>query len=371
MKKVLISILSLTLLLSACSKENKKENIESITLESSDTNEESKITKEDDKNKFDITIYDYFDTVTNFTAYTEDEEKFNFYKKIIDEKMQYYHQLFNSYEEFKGVNNVYTINKMAGKEAVKVEKPVIDLIKIGKKWNENTKGKINIGAGSLLKIWTDFRNNANKEPEIAKLPSKNQLEEAKKHIDISAIEINEKDSTVYIKDKDVQIDIGAIGKGYATELIKNELIKNGLKQGILSVGGDVAIIGKNPKRENEKYTIAIQSPDQENQNTYASIVYVTDTSVVTSGDYERYFEINGRKYHHIIDTQTLEPSTRYKSISVILDDIGIADALSTALFVMDRKEGEELAKKFNAEVFWIDTENNQYKTKGFEKYEEK
>lgn len=369
MKKTLLGILSLSLILSACGNDKAKDEENIISSEPLATESQVTETKEGGVDKYQVTIYDYFDTVTTFTAYTDDEAEFDKYKELVEEKMAYYHKLFNSYDGFDGVNNFYTINQNAGEKAVKVEKPVIDLIKVGQEWYKETDGKIDIGAGSLLSIWNEARDKALADPDKAKLPEKSELEEAAKHMDINALEVNEEDSTVYINDKDVQIDIGAIGKGYATELIKQDLIKAGLKNGILSVGGDVAIIGDNPSRDNGKFAIAVQNPDQSSSNSYSSIVYVTDTSVVTSGDYQRYFEIDGRKYHHIIDTDTLEPSTRYKSISVIMDDIGQADALSTALFVEDREKGEELAKKFNAEVFWIDNEGNEYKTKGYEKYE--
>lgn len=371
MKKTILAILSLSLVLSACSNDKKAKEENIISSEPLANESQVTETKEGDREKFQVTIYDYFDTVTTFTAYTKDEEEFNKYKDLVEEKMGYYHKLFNSYDGFKGVNNFYTINQMAGKEPVKVEKPVIDLVKIGQEWYEETNGKIDIGAGSLLSIWTKFRDDANANPKNAKLPERSKLEEAAKHMDINAIEVNEDESTVYINDKDVQIDIGAIGKGYATELIKQDLIKEGLKNGILSVGGDVAIIGDNPSRDKGKFAIAVENPDRNKDKDYSSIVYVTNTSVVTSGDYQRYFEIDGRKYHHIIDVDTLEPSTKYKSITVIMDDIGQADALSTALFVEDIKKGEELAKKFNAEVFWIDTNGKEYKTEGYKKLEEK
>lgn len=369
MKKKLLGILTLSLVLTACGKQNPSEKENIISSDPLNTESQVSQTKEGDTEKFQVTIYDYFDTVTTFTAYTDKEEDFNKYKDLVEEKMAYYHKLFNSYEGFDGVNNFYTINQNAGKEAVKVEKPVIDLVKIGQEWYDATDVKIDIGAGSLLGIWNKYRDEALANPNQAKLPPREDLEEAAKHMDINAIEVNEDDSTVYINDPDVQIDIGAIGKGYATELIKQDLIKAGLTNGILSVGGDVAIIGYNPGRDNHKFAIAVQNPDLKSDKPYSSVVYVANTSVVTSGDYQRYFEIDGRKYHHIIDTDTLEPSTKYKSITVIMDDIGQADALSTALFVEDRQKGEELAKKFNAEVFWIDTDGNEYKTKGYEEYE--
>ena len=167
----------------------------------------------------------------------------------------------------------------------------------------------------------------------------------------------------------MQIDIGGIGKGYATELIKRELIEKGLKTGILSVGGDVAIIGKNPTRKSGLFKIAIKDPSLSEIHPYACVVAVDNTSVVTSGDYERYFELNGKRYHHIIDPKTNYPSTKFKSVSVITDDIAQADALSTALFIKDLKEGKKLAEKYKAAAYWIDQDGNTFKTDNWDKYQ--
>lgn len=378
MKKTILALLSSLIILSSCS--NKVEENDKTTKDNNIEASEEKIVNESkikseavssDLNKYEVTLYDYFDTITTFSAYTKDENEYKKYKKLVETLMNDYHKYFNSYEKHEGINNIYTINVMAGKEAVKVDKVIIDLIKEGLNWYEATDGVINIAEGSVLKIWTDFRNEANANPEKAKLPESSILEEAGKHVDINAIEINEEESTVFIKDKYVQLDVGAIGKGYATELIKRKLIEEGLEYGILSVGGDVAIVGDNPLKESRKYSIAIQNPYLSDSNPYSSIVDVVNTSVVTSGDYQRYFEIDGRKYHHIIDPETLMPSTKFKSVTVILDDLAYADALSTALFIKDLEEGKALAEKYGAEVFWIDNNDNEYKTKGYEALEKK
>lgn len=378
MKKPIIAILSLSLALTACAndQDSKVESNSGETIESSEVESKkdqigtmSEVKKEGDK--YQVVVYDYFDTVTTFTAYAESDEEFDQYKSLLNDKMEYYHKLFNSYDKFEDFNNFYTINQEAGKNPVKVDQEALDLVKEGKRWYEETDGKIDIGAGSLLKIWSDFRDSANEDPDKAELPQRSVLEEAAGHIDIDAIEIDEEESTVFINDPDVQIDIGAIGKGYATELIKQDLIDQGLESGILSVGGDVAVIGEKPDGDSKNFVIAVEAPDKSYGKDYASVLYINNTSVVTSGDYQRYFEMDGRKYHHIIDKETLEPSTKWKSVTVIHDDIGEADAISTALFVMDRESGEELVNKYGGQAFWIDQDNKEYKTENYKKYEEK
>lgn len=366
-------MLGLCLALSSCNKKVEKVKPEAKSNIKNEISQEniksSNISNEEGLKKYDVTIYDYFDTVTIFTAYCKNEEEFNKYKDLVDKRMAEYHKLFNNYDKFENVNNFTTINENAGKEKVKVDQKIIDIIKEGKKWYDETDGDIDIAYGRVLKIWLDLREAYEKDKDKIKLPSDKELEEAAKHKNIDAIEIDEKNKTAYIKDKEVQIDIGGIGKGYATELIKRELMEKGLKTGILSVGGDVAIIGENPTRKSGLFKIAIKDPSLSEEHPYAAIVSVKNTSVVTSGDYERYFELNGKRYHHIIDPATNYPSTKFKSVSVITDDIANADALSTALFIKDLEEGKKLAKKFNAEAYWIDQDGNTFKTDNWDKYE--
>src|SRR5699024_2090942 len=134
-------------------------------------------------------------------------------------------------------------NENAGKEPVKVDEKVIELIDYSKEMYELTGGKINIAMGSLLGLWHDYREISLDNPDKAAIPEESMLVEASQHEDIDSIVVDEENKTVFIKDPEVQIDIGAIGKGYATKIIANRLQEEGLKHGILSVGGDDVLIG--------------------------------------------------------------------------------------------------------------------------------
>lgn len=376
MKKI-IMILALAMTLQACANNTDEKNVEKPKLEA--VNEDRSSHEEEDlkenKNgqvleKHSEKIFEYFDTITTFMAYTEDEEEFKHYTDVLTEELKKYHQLFNSYDRFEGVNNFLTINENAGKEPVEVDPSVIDLIKYSKEMYELTDGKINIAMGSLLGLWHDAREVSVNNPEEAKIPEESVLKQASEHKDIDAIEIDEEKNTVYISDPDVQIDIGAIGKGYATKIIANRLREEGLKHGILSVGGDDVLFGDNPASENSYYKIAIQNPDLEDkEEPYSSVVSLKNTSVVTSGDYQRYFMVDGKRYHHIIDPETMYPSTKWRSVSVIMDDIAEADTISTYLFIIGYEEGLEFAKKVGAEVLWIDEDYKQLKTNGWPEVE--
>lgn len=384
MKKILM-LLALAATFTACANINEKENIEKPKLEavnddssnenidgnsSDEAKKEGEVAENSELKKHTENIYEYFDTVTTFMAYTKDEEEFDKYVKVLRDELKTYHELFNSYDAFEGVNNFRTINENAGKEPVKVDPKIIELVEYSKKMYDLTDGKINIAMGSLLGLWHDYREMSLDNPEKAAIPEESMLIKASAHKDIDSIVVDEKAGTVFIKDPEVQIDIGAIGKGYATKIIANRLKEEGLKHGILSVGGDDVLIGDNPSSENSYYKIAIQNPDlEDNDNPYSSIVSLKNTSVVTSGDYQRYFMVDGKRYHHIIDPATMYPSTRWRSVSVILDDIAEADTISTYLFIIDLEEGREFAKKVGAEVFWIDEDYKSYSTEGWPEVE--
>lgn len=363
-------MLGFCLALSSCNKKIEKVKPQAkSTIQSNVSTEKIESNSKKELKKYETTIYDYFDTITTFSAYCKNEEEFNKYKDLVEKRMAEYHKLFNNYDKFNGVNNITTLNENAGAKKVKLDKKIIDLLVQGKKWYKETDGDINICYGRVLKIWLDRREAALNDKKNAKLPNEEELNEAGKYKNIDALEIDEKNQTAFINDKNVQVDIGGIGKGYATELIKNELIEKGLETGILSVGGDVAIIGENPTKKDGEFKIAVQDPSLSEDHPYSSVVAIKNTSLVTSGDYQRYFEIDGKKYHHIIDPNTNFPSTNFKSVSVMTDDIAKADALSTALFIKDLDEGKKLAEKYKAEALWIDQDGKMYKTKNWDKYE--
>lgn len=379
--------LALAFLLAACANgANKKEAKEEVKTDQVSQAEDQKDEKEDqpadkeiDENtndsealpKLDKTYYDYFDTVSTILTYSNDKESFEKQCELLEKEMDRYNKLYNSYDSFEGVNNFKTINDKAGIEPVKVDPEIIELIEYSEKIYDLTEGNINIAMGSLLGLWHDYREMSLDNPDKAAIPSEKELVEKSNHKDIKAIEIDKEKSTVYIKDPDVKLDIGAIGKGFATEKIAKKLKQAGFTRGILSVGGDDVIIGDNPNNSQGLWKIAVQNPflDQKDK-PYSSIVSVKNTSVVTSGDYQRFFTVDGKNYHHIIDPATRYPSTRWKSVSVKADSISLADSLSTYFFIVDYETGLKKAMENKVEAYWIDQEGNEYKTDGWQAMEE-
>ncbi len=310
--------------------------------------------------KHENTLYDKFDTVIRYSLYTRTEKEFNNYSKFVEKEFDRLHKLYSTYDNFENVNNAKMINDMAGIKPVKVDKDLFDLIKLSKENYKKYNQKTNIAFGSVTDLWKKYRDNALEKKVIA-IPSQKELEENNKHTNIDDIILDEKNSTVFIKDKNTKLDLGATAKGYATELVAKELKERGLKSGIISAGGNVKTIGKPVIKDKDKWKVAIQNPNlnAEKEKPYVAVVDIDETSMVTSGDYQRFFTYNNKKYHHIIDPVTLQPSNYSKSVTVITKDSALADFLSTTLFVMDYNDGRKLVDSLdNVEAFWVLEDNS-------------
>jgi len=306
--------------------------------------------------------FDYFDTVTYIYDYSGDsEESFNQNCFLATELFGKYHKLFDIYNEYSGINNLCTINKSAGGEAVCVAPELIEFLLYAKDLHAKTNGEMNIMMGAVLSLWHDARDKAQAGSKDARIPSQAELLEASKHTDIELLEIDAENNTVRISDPKARIDVGAVGKGYAAETVAEILRENGADGYVLDVGGNLKIIGTKP--DGSGWKTGIRNPAD--TQSYSHYITLSDTSCVTSGDYERYFTLNGQKYHHIIDKDTLMPAEHFSSVTVITADSGLADALSTALFCMSREDGLELLKNFSeVEVIWITRNGEKHVTDG-------
>lgn len=321
--------------------------------------------------KYSNTFFETFDTVVQVIGYTETEEEFNAYFEQIKSRFEYLHKLYDIYHDYEGMNNIKTINDHAGIKPVKVEKEIIDLITFAKEWYNRTNGKTNIAMGPVLKIWHDYRSEGELDPENAKLPPMDKLLEAKNYTDINKVIIDTKKSTVYLEDENMSLDVGAVAKGFATELVAKEIMKEGFKSGIISAGGNIRVLDKPMDETRENWGVGIQDPDKsvlpfEDRNLTA--VYLNNASVVTSGDYQRFYIVDGKPYHHLIDPETLMPGEHYRAVTVVVEDSGIADALSTAIFLTPFEESKKLAESIEGlEVLWVMKDGTVEVTDGMKK----
>ncbi len=308
--------------------------------------------------------YTYFDTVSYVYDYAGDSaERFDERSAEVSHILLEYHQLFDIYHEYSGVTNLCTLNKNAGGEPMEVDERLIDFLLDAREMYELTGGEMNVMLGSVLRLWHDCREQAEADPAHAAVPAEEELQEAGRHTDISLLEIDEERHTVRIADPDASIDVGALGKGYATEKAAAYLEREGADGYVLNIGGNIRCIGDRP--DGSGWVTAIRSPDSAAE-TFACRLRIRNTACVTSGVYERYFTVAGTRYHHIIDRDTLFPATYYDSLTVVTRDSALADTLSTALFCMPQEDGEKLAETIgDVEVLWIYPDGTQHCTPGF------
>lgn len=307
--------------------------------------------------KYSESFFDTFDTMTQVVGYTETEEEFKGYIQKIHQRFEELHILYDKYNDYDGINNIKTINDYAGIRPVKVEKEIIDLILFAKDWYNRTDGKTNIAMGSVLEIWHRYRDEANYDPRNAKIPTMEELSEASKHMDINKIIVDVENSTVYLADGRMSLDVGAIAKGYATEIIAREIMEAGFGSGIISAGGNIRVLGKPLDGVRERWGVGIQSPDRavvSDEENMLDTIFINNASVVSSGDYQRYYIVDGKVIHHLIDPNTLMPGDYYRAVTVLSEDSGVADALSTAVFLMPFSEAKDLIESLEGtEAIWV------------------
>lgn len=309
--------------------------------------------------QYTATFLDLFDTVTTVVGKADSAQTFQETAQSIHDQLLEYHQLFDIYNSYDDVVNLRTINDMAAESPVEVDGKIMALLLDCRDYYRLTEGKVNVAMGTVLSLWHDARDAWMHNPASASLPTDSSLESASEHINFDDVILDAENSTVYFADPALKLDVGAVAKGWAAQRVA-ENTPAGL---LISVGGNVCATG--PKDSSgTPWVVGIQNP--EGGQAYLHTVYLSKGSIVTSGDYQRYFMFDGRRYHHIIDSDTLYPSTMWRSVTIICDDSGLADALSTALFLLPQDEGQELLDSCGALAMWVDQNGAIVYSPGFE-----
>ncbi len=326
------------------------------------------MSRRDRYTKFTDTFFDTFDTAITVVAYTKTEAEFDTYFAAIHERFLELHKLYDIYTSYEGLNNARTVNQNAGLGPVTVDKDLLDLIMFSKEWHGRTGGLTNIAMGSVLRIWHEYREAGIADPESAQLPPEADLRDAARHTDIGKVIVDVEKSTIYLDDQEMSLDLGAVAKGYATEVVAREMEAAGLKSAILSSGGNVRTIGKPLDGVRERWGVGIQDPSKAiftDEENLLDVVFLNDGSVVSSGDYQRYYVVGEERVHHIIDPKTLQPASYFRAVTVVTPDSGIADFMSTTLFLMPMQEGRDLAKKVGVDAIWVSPDGTVDMTDGF------
>ena len=314
---------------------------------------------EPQQKQYTATFLDVFDTVTTIVGRSDTQEDFEAAAQIVHDELLFYHRLFDIYNTYDGISNLKTVNDQAGIAPVTVDETIIQLLLDCKAYYTATGGRVNAFMGSVLQLWHEARNDGLDDPVHAYLPDADALAEAASHTDPNAVIIDEAASTVYIADPQLRLDVGAIAKGWAAQ----QVTKSAPAGLLISVGGNVCATG--PKdASGTPWVVGIQDPDG---GDYLHTLYVTGGSIVTSGDYQRAYAVDGVVYHHIIDPDTLYPSLHWRSVTIVCADSALADALSTALFLLPLEEGQQLLTTMGAEAMWVNARGEIFYSPGFQK----
>lgn len=294
------------------------------------------------------------DTYINIKLYSKNKKV----DKILNDVESIYNKydiLADAYTKYDNVINVYYLNNVlkVNKE-VTISKELADLIQYGIDAYNNTNGLVNIAMGNVTGVWKKYIN------EGTEVPSEKELNNLNININDIVLEGNK-----FLKKSDVKLDLGSITKGYVTEEVGNYLESKKIDKYLINAGGNVKV-GKSYK--NGKYVIGIENPNDTNK-MYKKI-NVENKSVVTSGDYQRYYEVNGIRYNHIINPKTRFPANNVKSVTVICDNSKDADMYSTYLFLLPLEEAlNYVNNKDNLEAVFYVNEDNIITSKGFSSYE--
>ena len=244
------------------------------------------------------------------------------------------------------------INRNAGIRAVKVSPDTLDIIEKSVYTAEKSGGAFDPTIGTIVKLW-DFLNK--------KKPTETEIARALPLVNYRDILINKADTTVFLKRKGMMIDLGGIAKGYAADLAVESLKKEGIRSGLVAIAGDIRTFGMKP--DLGPWTIGIKNPRQTGQkDEIIAKIRLPDKAISTAGDYERFFLIDAKRYHHLLDPKTGYPAEQCRSVSVIAEQGVITDGFDNAIFILGPEKGIKLAKEMGIDAMVIDSSGTIYMT---------
>jgi len=253
-------------------------------------------------------------------------------------------------------SEVMNINSKAGLDYVEVSDDTFNVIEKGLHYGEISDGHFDITIGPIVKLW-------NIGSEDARVPSSEEITTRLPRVNYKNVLIDKEEKRVMLKDKDMIIDLGGIAKGYAADEVKKVLIDNGVKHAIINLGGNIYTLGTKPDKSDWK--IGVQNP-LESRGAYVGTVKATNKSIVTSGVYERFLEVDDKKYHHIINPFTGYPvENNLAGVSIISDKSIDGDGLSTTIFSLGIEKGKELVERLEGvDAVFVTKDKEIYITEG-------
>jgi thiamine biosynthesis lipoprotein len=294
-------------------------------------------------------------TVVEITVSSDSAEKA---KSAIDKAFNELDRLARLLNFYSEDSEVSMINRHAGDKPVKVSPETLEIIEKALYVSENTEGAFDITVGPVVHLW-DFQNKV--------LPDGKMIKEKLKLVGYKNVIVDKEKSTVFLKTKGVQIDLGGIIKGYAADRAVEVLKKDGIKSGIVAVAGDIKVFGKRPPTGsyNGLWNVGIQNPRQKSdKDEIIAAIGLSDMAISTSGDYQRFFMKDGKRYHHLLNPKTGYPAYNCQSATIITKDAVFTDAFATGIFILGPEKGLDVLKKLRFEGVIVDKDGKIYVTEG-------
>jgi len=281
-------------------------------------------------------------TLVTITAVSPDQDVGNRAMQAAFDEIKRLERLLSTWRSDSELSRV---NQEAGRRPVRVSPETLELVTRSLELGRLTQGGFNVALGPAIEAWS--------VTERQHIPDERELRQLKSLVDWTSIQVNKEARTIYLPHKGMRIDVGGIGKGYAADRAVAEMKRVGAMGGVVALSGDIKAFGVLPDRKG--FPVGIKHPRQE--EALIAIIDLNDEAVSTAGDYERFFEREGIRYHHILDPQTLQPAGACQSVTVIAKEGTVADGLDTGIFVLGPEQGMALAERLpNVEAVIIDRE---------------
>lgn len=287
-----------------------------------------------------------FDTPITFQT-TSSEEDFNRYLDIVRSTFIECNTLFDAVKDHEGALSLYALNQQAHDRPVEVDEKILDLTKDSLQIY-TISNKFDPSQGKLTALWRDALNKAQEQADLTgTLPSQEEIDQTINPSSMNAVKIE--GDTIELTDEQADLDFGGIAKGYTAGLAAERLKEAGMEYGLINAGGNVVLIGEKPDGSN--WRVGIQDPAKND----SVVIYSSKapTCLVTSGDYQRYMMVDGKRYAHVIDPTTGYPAENMRSVTVINEDSAYCDGMSTALFCMSVSDGLDLCRSLDLDAIWI------------------
>ena len=288
---------------------------------------------------YTATWFDLFDTVATVQGYAESQDAFNEQAEALHRELLQLHRQFDIYNSYDDMTNLCDVNARAGTEPVEISEELFSFLQ----WActvvyTETDGAVNVAAGAVLGLWHDARVSDSPVP-----PTEAALAETLQHCDLQKVVLDADARTVYFADPAIQLDVGAVAKGYAAVKAGQAAAERGLEHALLNLGGNVYILGNKP--DGSAWNVGVENPWGDTPQYIQTVALTAGQSLIVSGDYQRYFTYNGVRYSHLIDLTTGYPAAYYSSTAVISSpDTGSGDAFSTGTFCLPPEASSRLAE---------------------------